>query len=291
MRNFFMDICKIIPDKLYLKIMFFYHFHKILNFNNVQTLNEKIQWLKINDRVYNGSNLVDKYEVRKYIKNILGEKYLIPLIGVWNSMDEINFDELPDKFVLKCTHDSKSVIICKDKSNFKFNEAKEILNKNLKKNAFWYGREWPYRNVTPRIICEKYMVDESGSELKDYKIMCFNGVADNIMVCYNRKNGHADFKYFDLEWNELFYNKNNINRDSQRIIEKPKNLDKMIEIAEKLSTGFYFTRIDLYDVHGEIYFGEITFYPASGFDKDITEETDYILGKKLNLKTKVNKNL
>ena len=291
MKDFFVSVCKMIPDKLYLKIMFFYHFHKILNFNNVETLNEKIQWLKINDREYNNRNLVDKYEVRKYIKNALGEEYLIPLIGVWSNMDEINFNDLPDKFVLKCTHDSKSVIICKDKSSFNFDKAKEILNKNLKKNAFWYGREWPYKNVEPRIICEKYMVDESGFELKDYKIMCFNGIADNIMVCYNRKNGHADFRYFDLEWNELFYNKANVNKEPERIIQRPKNLEKMIEIAENLSQGFYFTRIDLYDICGKIYFGEITFFPASGFDKDITEETDYLLGNKLNLKIKASKNL
>lgn len=282
--NLLLIISRFIPDKLYLKVMFYRHFHKILNFKKPKTLNEKIQWLKINDRNPEYTRLVDKYEVRNYIADVLGERYLIPLLGVWDSVDEINYDALPNQFVLKCNHDSKGVVICKDKKNFNFKATKNMLNNHLKKNGYWYGREWPYKNVKPCIIAEKYMVDESTIELKDYKIMCFNGVPDNIMVCYSRKNGHADYDFFDLSWNWLPYNKGDEHLDRNFTIPKPKSLNKMIEIAQKLSKDYYFARIDLYDIEGQAYFGEITFYPASGLDKDITETTDYLLGSKLSLR-------
>ncbi len=283
MKLLLLKISRFVPDRLYIKVMFYKHFKKKIDLNNPKTLNEKIQWLKINDRKDEYTDIVDKYRVRKYISNILGEEYLIPLIGVWDSIDEVNYDNLPEKFVLKCNHDSKSVYICKDKNDFDFNSVKSIIKKKLKLNGYWYGREWQYKNIKPCIIAEKYMVDESQVELKDYKIMCFNGKADNIMVCYNRNDGHGKYKYFDLCWNELSYNKEEKDFDKDYIIPKPKSLNKMIEIAELLSKDYYFARIDLYDISGKIYFGEITFHPASGFDKDITFETDLLLGEKLNL--------
>ncbi|WP_196342075.1 ATP-grasp fold amidoligase family protein [Paraclostridium sordellii] len=273
---------KIIPDKLYLKIMYFKHFRKNLSFNKPETLNEKIQWLKINDVTDEYKHIVDKFKVREYIANEIGEEYLIPLIGVWNSVDEINYEELPNQFVLKCNHDSKSVFICKDKESFDFDSVKKEITKKLKLNGYWYGREKQYKNIHPLIIAEKYMVDESQVELKDYKIMCFNGKADNIMVCHNREKDGAEYKFFDLQWKPLPYNKeNNLEENSQ--IPKPKSLKKMIEIAEKLSHKYLFARVDLYNISGKIYFGEITFHPASGFDKDISTDTDLLFGKKLKL--------
>lgn len=287
MRRLLIKISTLIPTRLYLRLMFFKHFKRGFSFKNPKSLNEKIQWLKIYDKDERYTKLVDKYEVREYISNILGEEYLIPLIGVWDSVEEIEYENLPNQFVLKCNHDSKSVYICKNKKEFDFNKVKKDINKKLKRNGYWYGREWPYKNIKPRIIAEKYMVDESGIELKDYKIMCFNGEPNNIMVCYDRKGTQAKHKYFDLEWNLLNYNKKekdiDIDIDKTDRIQKPKSLEEMIRIAKILSKNTLFTRIDLYDINGKVYFGEITFYPASGLKKDITLETDYELGEKLKL--------
>lgn len=285
MRELLISLGKIIPDKLYLKILFYKHFKRNLDLNNPKTLNEKIQWLKINDKRIECTQLADKYSVRSYVEEILGTEYLIPLLGVWDTPEDIDFSSLPNQFVLKSNHDSKGVMICKDKNNFDIDAAKKFLNSRLNRNGFWYGREWPYKNIKPCIIAEQYMTDESSTELKDYKIMCFNGRPDNIMVCSNRSNGHVDFNYFDLSWNPLTFNKVDENSQSQNRIQKPKNLAKMIEIAKIFSKDFYFARIDLYNVDGQIYFGEITFYPASGFDQDLTESTDYMLGSKLKLPT------
>lgn len=265
-KEFLIKNARFIPDKLYLRLTYFLCFHKPLSFKNPKTLNEKIQWLKINDRRPEYTKLVDKYEVRKIIADKIGDEHLIPLLGVWDSADEIDYESLPDQFVLKCNHDSKSIIICRDKKDFDFEKAKKQLNRKLKTNLFWFGREWPYKDVKPRIIAEKYMVDESGVELKDYKIMCFNGKPDNVMVCYNRNNGSTIFKFFDLSWKWLPYVRSDRYADENDLPKRPKGLDKMIEIAGLLSRDFYFARVDLYDVNGHVYFGEITLHPASGFD-------------------------
>ncbi|MDP3388284.1 MAG: ATP-grasp fold amidoligase family protein [Eubacteriales bacterium] len=270
-----------IPDKLYLKIVFFMRFHRMLSFKRPETLNEKLQWLKIYDRRPEYTKLVDKYEVRKVIADAIGEDHLIPLLGVWDSADEIDYDRLPNQFVLKCTHDSKSIVICKDKKNFDFEAAKKKLNKKLKTDFYLMGREWPYKDVKPRIIAEKYMVDESGVELKDYKIMCFNGNPDNMMVCYNRTDDHTDFKFFDLSWNWLNYICGDEDLGGVDLPEKPKGYNEMMTIARQLSRDYYFTRIDLYDINGHIYFGEITLHPASGLGKVINSTADRELGKKL----------
>lgn len=280
-KEFLIKNARFIPDKLYLRLTYFLCFHKPLSFKNPKTLNEKIQWLKINDRRPEYTKLVDKYEVRKIIADKIGDEHLIPLLGVWDSADEIDYESLPDQFVLKCNHDSKSIIICRDKKDFDFEKAKKQLNRKLKTNLFWFGREWPYKDVKPRIVAEKYMVDESGVELKDYKIMCFNGKPDNVMVCYNRNNGSPIFKFFDLSWKWLPYVRSDRYADENDLPKRPKGLDKMIDIAGLLSRDFYFARVDLYDVNGHVYFGEITLHPASGFDYLIIETADHLLGRKL----------
>lgn len=280
-KEFLIKNARFIPDKLYLRLTYFLCFHKPLSFKNPKTLNEKIQWLIINDRRTEYTKLVDKYEVRKIIADKIGDEHLIPLLGVWDSADEIDYESLPDQFVLKCNHDSKSIIICRDKKDFDFEKAKKQLNRKLKTNLYWFGREWPYKDVKPRIVAEKYMVDESGVELKDYKIMCFNGKPDNVMVCYNRSNGSTIFKFFDLSWKWLPYVISDRYADENDLPKRPKGLDKMIEIAGLLSQDFYFARVDLYDVNGHVYFGEITLHPASGFDYMIIETADHLLGRKL----------
>lgn len=225
--------------------------------------------------------MVDKYEVRNYIKNIIGEEYLIPLIGVYDSFEEIDFDKLPNQFVLKCTHDSGGIVICYDKSKFNIDAARKKINKHLKRNYYYSGREWPYKNIKPRIICEKYMVDESGTELKDYKIFCFNGVPRIIQVDFNRFKEHKRNMY-DTGWNYIPISYN-YPSDSNKLIKKPRNLEDMLKFAKMLSQNYPFVRVDFYSIYNKIYFGEITFYPASGFGIFNPETYDYLLGSWITL--------
>jgi len=273
----------LLPDKLFLKMKFRYHTGKKLNLKNPKTFNEKLQWLKLHDRRPEYVTYVDKYAVRDYIKDTIGEEYLIPLIGVYNSVDDINWSQLPNQFVLKCTHGSSSNIICTDKRKLNIKDAKSKLKKWMNKNWFWYGREWPYKNVKPRIICEKYMVDESGKELKDYKFMCFNGEVKCIFVCTNRNFPTGmNIDIYDINWNLMPFGRPDHPGTGVKI-PRPRNFDKMVKYAEKLARNIPFIRIDYYEVNGHLYFGELTFYPASGFAKFVPESYDYLLGSWLKL--------
>src|SRR5690554_1888512 len=189
---------KFIDDKLYLKLIYRGRIGKRLNLTNPKTFSEKIQWLKLYDRNPLYTTLVDKYEVRSIIRQEIGEDYLIPLIGVWDNFDDINFDELPNSFVLKCTHDSGGVIIVKNKNDFNINIARKKINSSLKKNYFYSGREWPYKNVKPRIIIEKFMVDTKSKQLIDYKLMCFNGSPKIVQVMSNRISGKYNLNHYSL---------------------------------------------------------------------------------------------
>lgn len=274
-------------DAFYLKIIYYQTFNKKLDLSNPKTFNEKLQWLKLYDRNPEYTKMVDKYEVKKYVAEKIGEEYIIPTIGIYDSFEEINFKELPDQFVIKCTHDSGGIVICKDKSNFSIEEARKKINKCMKNNYYRNWREWPYKNVKPRIIIESFMDDGVNSQLVDYKLQCFWGKVDNILVCVDRdKETGVKYHYFDTNWKYLKYcpypgiNEKNIN------ISKPKQLDKMIKIAERLSAGIPEVRIDLYIIHGKIYFGEYTFFTNGGFDTTITSDADIILGEKLKLPIK-----
>lgn len=276
------NLLRWIPDKYYLKLLFRARVNKRLDLKNPKTYNEKLQWLKLYDRNTMYTNMVDKYNVREYVSNTIGEEYLIPLIDVFDKFEDINFDKLPYQFVLKTTHDSGGVVICKDKNNFNIEEAKQKLNQSLNNNYYFHAREWPYKDVKPRIICEKYMVDESGVELKDYKFMCFNGNVKCLFVCLNRNSPNGlNVDFYDLEWNimpfERYY------RNSGQKIKKPKNFNKMVELAKKLSKEIPFVRVDFYEVEGKVYFGELTFYPGSGLEEFTPYEYDEILGSWLEL--------
>lgn len=264
-------------DEKYLKLSYWMHMGRRLNLDNPVTYNEKLQWLKLYDRKPVYTMLVDKYEVRKHIKDVLGEKYLIPLLGVWEKAEEIDFESLPNQFVIKCTHDSKSAIICKNKSHFNVEEAREKLQKALNRNLFYWGREWPYKNCKPRVIAEKYMEDSNG-RLNDYKFFCFNGKADNVMVVTGRVAGESKFYHFDKNWNILHYNRLGRNLPDDFKIPRPDNIDEMFSVAEKLSEGLPEIRIDLYDVDGKIYFGEYTFFNESGYETGFDFESDKHLG-------------
>lgn len=277
-RNFL----KWIPDKIILKYIYREQFNKNLNFKNVNTFNEKLQWLKLNDRKDIYTTMVDKYEVKKYVANIIGEKYVIPTLGVYNSFNEIDFKKLPQRFVMKCTHDSGSTIVCKNKKKFNIKEAKKKINKALKNNYYYGGREWPYKNVAHRILIEKYIIDDRLGELRDYKFFCFNGEAKFFKIDFDRFSNHKA-NYYDKELNLLEFGEEVYPPDINKNIMIPKDIYKMFELAEKLSNGLKFARIDFYYTNEKIYFGEITFYPASGFGKFTPAEWDEKLGKMIEL--------
>lgn len=277
-RNFL----KWIPDKIILKCIYRKQFNKNLNFKNVNTFNEKLQWLKLNDRKDIYTTMVDKYEVKKYVANIIGEKYIIPTLGVYDSFNEIDFEKLPQKFVMKCTHDSGSTIVCKNKKKFNIQDAKKKINKALKNNYYYGGREWPYKNVVHKILIEKYIIDDRLGELRDYKIFCFNGKVRLFKIDFDRFSNHRA-NYYDKELNLLEFGEEVCPPDINKNIMIPKDIYKMFELAEKLSNGLKFARIDFYYTNEKIYFGEITFYPASGFGKFIPAEWDEKLGKMIEL--------
>lgn len=270
----------LLPDKMYIKLLFNAHMGYKLNLEKPKSYNEKLQWLKLYDRKEIYTNLVDKYEVKEIIGNKIGREYIIPTIGVWDKVEEIDFDILPDKFVLKCTHDSGGIIVCKNKNEFDVDEAKRKLKKSLKGSYFYSGREWPYLNIKPRIIAEEYIGDIERVP-EDYKFYTFNGEIDSVMICKDRDKGYPNFFFYDMEWKRLAYQ--NVEPETDKPIEKPENFDRMIDIVNNLSKDFVQIRVDLYNINGKIYFGELTFFNQSGFDTDITYDTDVYWGSKFEL--------
>ena len=270
-------------DEKYIRWMYYTVFRRFPDLKNPQTYNEKLQWLKLHDKHSEYTNMVDKAEAKKYVADIIGEEHVIPTLGVYNSFDEIDFDKLPNQFVIKCTHDSGGVVVCKDKSKLDIQAARKKIEYGLGKSAYWSTREYPYKNVAPRIIVEEYMVDESGYELKDYKIFCFYGKPKFLFVATDRgmKGEETKFDFFDLEWNHLPLTNGHPN--SSKIIPKPENFEKMVEISAKLSQGIPHVRVDLYNINGRIYFGELTFFHWSGLTPFVPKEWDYKFGELLHL--------
>lgn len=273
------------PDREYLQRRFQAEFGKSLNLDSPQTFNEKLQWLKLYNRKPEYTMMVDKYKVREYIAQELGEEYLIPLLGVWDDPDEIDFDALPNQFVLKCNHNSGTgMCICKDKSKLNIEKVKKELRKGLKEDYYLKFREWPYKDVPRKIIAEKYMEDASG-ELRDYKFYCFNGVMKFVMINSDRntdKPTRADYFDRDFNWLDFTWGYSHAEVHPQ----KPEQFEKMVAIAERLSKGLPHIRVDLYDCNGKIYFGELTFFDGSGFDKIEPLEWDYKIGEMLKLPSK-----
>lgn len=255
-------LLRFIPSKPYLKLVYRVKTGKKLNLKNPIGFNEKEQWLKLHDIHPEYTQLVDKYEVRKYVQEKIGDKYLFPVLGVWDRFEDINFDELPDEFVLKCTHDSGSVKIIKDKSEIDKDSLQRFFHGRQKINPYAFGREYPYKEVKPRIICERFMRTPDGKAPNDYKFFCFNG-EPYIMFVATERETDTKFDFFDMEFNHLpIYN---IHPNSERSIKKPLCFDEMIEISRNLSAGMKFVRIDLYEIDGQVYFGEFTFFHGGGF--------------------------
>ena len=274
-----------LSDAAYLKGCFRAKMGYKLDLENPQTFNEKLQWLKLYDRNPAYTQMVDKYAVREYIKNTIGEEYLIPFLGVWDSFDEIDFDALPEQFVLKTNHDSGTVVICKDKKTFDIEAAREKINKRINYNYYHLWREWPYKNVKHKIIAEEFMVDSDGVDgLTDYKFFCFNGYVDCVMVCLDRFTGDTKFYFFNEEWELLRYNIRGRLAPADFSIPKLGCMDEMFDIARRLSKGIPYVRVDLYAINGKTYFGELTFFPDSGFDANLLAETDEYFGKLIEIK-------
>lgn len=251
-----------VPDKLYLKMVYYMKTGEHLNLDNPVGFNEKQNWLKLHDIHPEYTKLVDKYEVRSVIKELLGDGYMFPVLGVWERYDDIDFASLPNQFVLKCTHDSQSVKIVEDKNKIDHKEFRKFYNGRLKINPFNMGREYPYKNVRPRIIAEKLMVAEGG--INDYKFFCFDGKPGIMFIATERASGDTKFDFFDMDFNHLDIV--NIHPQSDKgEIEKPVCFEEMKQIAAKCSQGMKFVRIDLYEIDGKVYFGEYTFFHGGAF--------------------------
>lgn len=269
-------------DKLFLKILYKKYFGKRLNLKNPQTFNEKLQWLKLYNRKDIYTIMVDKYEAKKYVSNIIGEKYIIPTLGIYERFESINFNELPNKFVMKCTHDSGGIIICRDKEKFNKKEARRKINKHLKTNYYYKGREWPYKNVKPRIIIEEYIEQDDAKDLIDYKFMNFNGKVKCSFVCLNRNSQEGmNIDFYDADWHKMPIQRHY--KNSNIILKKPKNYDLMIKLSEELAKDIPFLRVDFYEIKEKVYFGELTFYPGSGIEEFTPTEWDDRFGDMLKL--------
>lgn len=263
-------------DVEYLEMRFWINTGKHLNLNNPQTFNEKLQWLKIHNRKAEFTRMVDKYEFKDYVEEKLGEGYTIPTIGIYDSVDEIEWDKLPQQFVLKCTHDSGSVVICRDKSQFDLQNAEVRLTHRLAHNYYWHSREWPYKNVKPRIIAEQYMQDGDNKTLNVYKIFNFHGVPKLIQMIQNDKTPEETIDYFDTNWNLLELRQNYPN--SEKPLSRPQKLEEMLCLARKLSEGIPFVRTDFYVINGKVYVSEFTFFSDGGMAVFHPEKWDKILG-------------
>ena len=271
----------VMPEKQYLKFRYLVQMRHILNLNDPMTMNEKLQWLKLYDRKPEYTQMVDKVLAKKYVANIIGEQYIVPTLGVWDHFDEIDFYTLPDQFVLKTNHSggNTGVVICKDKMHFDKNSARRKLEQSLKTDISKTHVEWPYRNIERKILAETYL----GDDITDYKFYCFDGVADVVLLCIDRSTGNPKFYFFDKDWKLRRLNKRGKEAPEDFTLPMPEGMPKMFEIANKLSEGIPFARVDLYNIDGAIYFGEITLYPASGYDSNRLPEADLYFGEKIKL--------
>ena len=270
-----------IPDRLFIELRFRERMHKKPNLKNPKTYSEKIQWLKLYYHDPLLIKLVDKAEVKPWVAERIGKEHIIPTLGVWDRFADIDFDGLPNAFVLKCTHDSGGNYIVPDKSKFDREEARRKLESHLKNNYYWHTREWPYKYVIPRILAEKYMVDETGYELKDYKFFCFDGKVKYLFIATDRNTPGQEtkFDFYDENFKHLSIKNGHENSDHELMC--PRGFEKMKQYAAILGKGFPESRVDFYDINGNVYFGEITFYHWGGMMPFEPEEWDRIFGDQI----------
>ena len=271
----------LIPDKFQIECYYRLEMGKTLDLKNPKTMNEKLQWLKLYNRKEEYRALVDKIKVKEIVSKIVGEKYVVPILGVWESFDEIDFDKLPNQFVLKANHSggNAGVVIVSDKKKIDRAGVKHKLKKSLQGDIYRSYREWPYKGMNKKIFAEEYL----GSDIVDYKFYCFDGDVDCVLLCIDRQKGSPKFYFFDKNWNLCRYNKRGKEAPVDFTLPKPEGIDEMFSLASKMSKGIPFVRMDFYDVNGRIYFGEYTFFPASGYDRNRLPESDLYFGSKIHL--------
>lgn len=278
--NFLYRYCpKHMPDKWFIQVQFKKRMGYKLNLNHPRSFNEKLQWLKLYNRKPEYSEMVDKYQVNQWVSDTIGPQYVIPTIAVFSSVDEIIIDNLPDQFVLKCTHDSGSVVICNNRSSFDLESSITFLNDRLHRCYYQQCREWPYRNVKPRIIAEPFMASgEESNDLIDYKFFCFDGVVKVMYVATDRHKLDEDvkFDFYDAEFNHLDIKQGHEN--AKKMPQKPRNFDLMKRLVSKLSKGIPQVRVDFYEVGRKVFFGEMTFFHFAGLAPFSPQEWDRILG-------------
>ena len=276
-------------DKTYLKKLYRQKMGKELDLKTPKTFNEKLQWLKLYDRRPEYTTMVDKYAVKQYVADRIGEQYIIPTLGVWDRFEDIDFDALPNQFVLKCTHDSGGLVICPNKNQLDRETARHKIETSLNQNYYLHSREWPYKHVKPRIIAEQYMEDVKTAELRDYKFFCFNGVARALFVATERHKAGEEvkFDFFDMEFQHLDLRQGHPN--AATCPERPDTFDEMKRLAEKLSQDIPHVRVDFYEVNGQVYFGELTFAHFAGTVPFKPEEWDYTFGSWIELPKRKNK--
>lgn len=269
--------CRLFDDKLALRIKYRVLMGACLDLDNPTGFNEKLQWLKLHDHNPLYTTLVDKCAVKDWVSDRIGAEYVTKTLAVWKSAEDIDIVDLPEKFVLKTNHDSGGVVICRNKSTFDLASAKKKLAASMKRNYFYVGREWPYKNVKPLVFAEEYLEPGAGeADLTDYKVMCFGGRARCEFTCTGRADGDLRVDFFDTEWNHLPFTRHYPNASASP--EAPKHLSEMLAMAERLAGDIPFVRADFYEVAGELYFGEMTFYPGSGFEQFDPKEWDARFG-------------
>ena len=273
----------VLPDEWFLKVAWKRCMGYELDLKHPNTFNEKLQWLKLNDRKPIYTTMVDKYRAKQWAADKIGDQYVIPTLAVYDSVDEIDLDKLPDQFVLKCNHDCGSVVICKDKSTFDLEVAKKKLGEALKKNYYWNSREWPYKNVKRCVFAEKYLGTLAEDDIIDYKMMTFRGRVNCCFTCTNRKSDNGlNVTVYDREWERMPFGRSNHPADVNPI-PKPKSYEEMVEISERLGENMLFVRVDFYEIEERPYVGEMTLYPAAGFEDFEPKEWDKTLGDWINL--------
>ena len=272
------------PDRIYLKLLYRLKLGRKLDLKNPKRFTEKLQWLKLYDRMPNYPKLVDKAEVKDYVAGIIGDEYIIPTLGVWNHPEDIDWDNLPDRFILKTTHGGggSGVVICNDKSQLDKKTAIDKLNRSMKQDIYATLREWPYKDISHRVIAEQLLdKDSQYDDIPDYKFYCFNGIPKIVLIATNRFTDHY-FNYYDMEFNKLNIT-SSAGRNAAIEFSKPSQFEKMKEIASKLSHDFAHIRVDLYYSNNKIYFGELTFYDSSGFDNLSSDSVDLEWGSWIKL--------
>ena len=280
-------LLKKMSDEKYISLLFRVTYGRKINLKNPETFNEKLNWLKLNDRKDIYTKMVDKNLAKEYVANIIGQEYIIPTIGTYNSFNEIDFNKLPEKFVMKCNHDSGNVIICTDKNKMDVKTIRKRMEKSFNKDFYLINREWPYKNIQRKIIVEKYMKDKNSDDLTDYKFYCFNGIPQYLYISEGLANHNSSrLDFFDMEFNKAPFGRRDYKHFDNNP-KKPENFNKMIELSKELSKNIPFLRVDFYEINKKIYFSELTFSPCGGFMKFYPKEWDKKLGSMLNIKYKI----